>query len=209
MVQLNLPDTLPTDDGPIVEGAGAALLRDLLSAFDEETERRGGSNKEQLQDGLSEDEIRTALGAIGLTPPDELVVWWGWHNGIRPGKQSQSRWEQRRLDDSVQIYRQQLLGTGVGEWNPNWLRFAGPHTNHGWSVSCAPDGFPPLVRATDPVEATTQPEETRFQVVSLCTPVTWWLTGITEGWSVWNEKLEFWETDLTKFPMEWRATDIL
>ena len=210
MVQLNLPSTYLTANGFTVSGAGVDLLKDLLAAFDEETERRGGSMRAHLRDGISEDEVLERLAPIGVTPPAELVAWWGWHNGPRPeAPRPQSRWEPMALERAISNYERSPIGLGEGQWNPEWLRFAGTQPNSGWAISCASEPIPPLVRATDWVEATTQPEVTHFQVVSLCTPITWWLTGIVEGWTAWDESREFWVTDIERFPSEWRGTDIL
>jgi hypothetical protein len=32
--------------------------------------------------GLSEEQITAELGAVGLEPLPELLVWWGWRNGV-------------------------------------------------------------------------------------------------------------------------------
>ena len=37
-----------------------------------------------LADGVSPDEAQSAVEPLGITLPDEVLVWLGWHNGMRP-----------------------------------------------------------------------------------------------------------------------------
>ena len=39
------------------------------------------SDRRRLRRGASADRVRTMLGAEGLGAPDDLVAWWGWHDG--------------------------------------------------------------------------------------------------------------------------------
>jgi hypothetical protein len=53
-----------------------------------------------------------------------------------------------------------------------------------------------LVRAVDPEFGGTQPWQTQQQVVSLCTPVTWWIDSIRRGWYQWKPELGAWDIDV-------------
>jgi hypothetical protein len=56
-------------------------LRLALERLEAALIRTGYPIAEGLQPGLSEDEVRTRLAAIGVDPPDDLVTWFGWHDG--------------------------------------------------------------------------------------------------------------------------------
>jgi hypothetical protein len=87
------------------------------------------------------------------------------------------------------------------QWNPDWIQIMGDA--NGLAISCdrhADD--PPLVRGLswDRVYGT-QPDQTLNQVVSLCTPVTWWIDALRHGWYRWNGPGNGWESvDHSKQP---------
>lgn len=206
---MNLPETIRTANGLTAEGASPALLGQLLDEYASELKTRSPGIYGALQPGLLAAQIEDALGRINLTPPDELIVWWGWRDGFRPMFGHGLRHGQLRLETAIATYKNEDLGTELEEWNPNWIRVGGTG-NDGDAVSCAPSEDPPLVRAVSTWDIGTQPfEDTIRQVVSLCTPVTWWLTAIKEGWDQYNPTTGFWDWDRSLYPPEWDITHLM
>jgi hypothetical protein len=204
---MKLPETYVSGEGLTVANASSDLLRELLTALDRESSRLGVPVSEKLPAGLSRSEIEDLFDSIGLTPPEELLVWWGWHNGIRSQTWMSGR-DQIDLREAIQVYRSQDLGTEWYEWNPEWILAAG-QSNNGMAVCCQIQPGSPLVRFVSPETSGTQADETEFQVVSLCTPVTWILQGIADGWRHWNSQKQFWELDVLRIPRDWRLTDLI
>lgn len=204
---MRLPEIILSPDGLTVENAGAELLVELLSAFDRASDEQGAPADEYFAPGLSRSRISDDLAEIGLSSPDELLVWWSWHNGLRSARQI-SYHDQLDLGSAIQLYLDVEIGTDWDyQWHPDWIRTSGTG-NIGGAVSCAPGSRAPLVRFVSPEYTGTQPGETARQVVSLCTPITWALTGIRDGWRWWDTAHQFWEEDLNRIPTEWKITQL-
>ncbi len=92
-------------------------------------------------------------------------------------------------------------GFGRWEWNPNWVHIMGDQ--HGLAMCCADDPeSPPLVRfVSDDGYTSTQDGDTAYQVVSLCTPVTWWIDSIRRGWYRWEARSGVWTRDAQAQPL--------
>jgi hypothetical protein len=84
-------------------------------------------------------------------------------------------------------------GSEDWQWNPDWIRIMGDA--NGLAICCAaPADNAPLVRGLSWTgEYGTQPTQTLRQVVSLCTPVTWWIDSLRNGWYRWNADSNAWE----------------
>jgi hypothetical protein len=206
---MRLPKTTRTPLGFTVEGAGAELLEDLLKQYEFELGRQSPAIVDAMQPGLPAAQIEDEIGALGLTPPREAIVWWRWRNGFRPMVRHGLKHAQLRFEDSIKFYRRATLGTAVEEWNPNWLRIAGGG-NEGDAISCAEMAAAPLVRSVSTFDLGTQDDEEPLrQVVSLCTPVTWWLLAIAKGWDYWNPITGLWSWDDEQYPLEWKLTNLM
>lgn len=204
-----LPETTRTPDGFTVEGASPELLAELLDAYSFELKRRSRSIYDTMLPGLSVSQIEDELGTIGITPPTEVLVWWSWRNGHKPMVPNGMKHAQLRLADSILLYRRSSLGTSIDQWNPDWIRVAGSG-NAGDAIRCAPSDKPPLVRAVSTFDIGTQEyEDPLRQVVSLCTPVTWWLVSIAKGWDEWDPITGFWGWDDSRYPLEWKMTNLM
>jgi hypothetical protein len=190
-----------------VEGASPALLRELLQDFEIELRNQKVPVDQWLQPGAEPAAVRAEFSERGLFAPEEAVVWFGWHNGRRevPGSEqalpmfTAESLGYLRADwlDADRITR----GYEEWDWNPNWVQIIGDQV--GVAVCCADDpANPPLVRAitADGVEGT-QEWQTDHQVVSLCTPVTWWIDSLRRGWYRWDPKTEEWHRDLADQPL--------
>ena len=142
-------------------------------------------------------------------PPAEALVWWRWRNGFRPMVANGMRNAQMSLATAIALYRSRSLGTEEDKWNPDWILVAGS-ANDGNAICCRPSNRPPLVRAVSTFELGTQDDEdTLHQVVSLCTPITWRLLAILKGWDEYEPFTGFWGWDDSRYPLEWKITNLM
>jgi hypothetical protein len=92
-------------------------LREASSEMDALWHEHDFYIREIAAPGLSEDQIQAELSAVGLEPLPELLVWWGWHDGVVDGAPRSTaytqigipHWEQISLRHAVQMateYRQ-------------------------------------------------------------------------------------------------------
>jgi hypothetical protein len=202
----HLPETVGTPHGPSVEGASPALLAELLVEFERQLLRVGVPVEKFLRPGAHPDFVRDVFDRNGLTAPDEAVVWFSWHDGptrIPDGNQPLPRfeiWSLDEADDRRHSGGAQPMGHGPEEWDPDWFQIMGPVAGIAMNCADAPEK-PALVRALSHTrEMGTQPEQTLQQVLSLCTPVTWWIESVREGWYQWLPELSGWDYDFMAQP---------
>jgi hypothetical protein len=212
---------IQTPDGPMLTGSSPDLLQTLLIRYEEVLTSLGGPVADTMNPGLGSFEVEIKLRSRGLSCPDELLVWFGWHNGVMleglrtagiPGlfpagldaclaAYDQSRSE---LEDYVELdldYESLAYGATEG-----WLRLQS--ISESIAVECARDGAsPPRTRwanldFTDPTYAG------RFRAVSLCTTVARWIESAEAGAFEWRPtdhrwivNDEFLLTDLTGSPL--------
>jgi hypothetical protein len=206
-----LPSVIATPQGPSVHGAGPELLGDLLEQLEQSLRDAGVPVLDYFQPRASREEVQRAFEECGLLPSEEAVVWFDWHNGD-DGYHRSLPWfdfwpletvRRRRLDPGGQ-----KVGVGDWMWHPDWIQLMGD--NNGVAISRALDEKgreQTLVRAlsiSDP-EWSTQPSGGAHQVVSLCTPVTWWIESLRAGWYQWDRVREGWHIDDAKQPEERRT----
>ena len=85
---------------------------------------------QRLAPGASAHRVREVLSEVGLDPPDDLLTWFAWHNGIawrgdeRLGHAFLVHWIPYSIDEAVAEYRNQPVGTEPWEWHPDWLPIA-------------------------------------------------------------------------------------
>jgi hypothetical protein len=204
--ELILPATISTADGLTVEGAGPELLEELLDAYAFELKKSSPAIYDSMLPGLSVDQIHDLLGEIGVVPSPELLVWWGWRNGHVPFFGHGLNHDQMSLETAIKLYKDESLGTNHWEWNPNWIRIAG-EGNSGDAARWNDNQGATFVRHVSTFDIGTQDDESILrQVVSICTPVTWWLYAIAEGWDSFDVSSGFWDYDESKYPPDWRVT---
>ena len=95
-----------------------AALSSLLAALDGRLREFGAPAVAALRPGATPDVVRTVLAREGLAAPDDLVAWWGWHDGVegpvvpdgpgvveRPESTLVDGWHLISLADAVRIRR--------------------------------------------------------------------------------------------------------
>jgi hypothetical protein len=210
VVRVKLPETYRTERGFTVEGAGPELLADLLDAYEFEIRRRSPEAWVSAKPGLAVEEVVELMSSAGLPVPDEAIVWWSWGNGHRLDRTWRMRFPQMSLETAIENY-----GIDRDQYNlallpgPQWIRVAGIDRSAAIGIDCDPSYDLPLVRLLDPELGNGPARLTDRQAVSLCTPVTWWLTAIAKGWMEFDHT-GFWRVrDLDAYPTEWRLTNLI
>ena len=191
--------TVRTPSGPMLEGSSPDLLRKLLENLFDALESAGVPLRAHLRPGLSEGYIRERLERRGLVAPLELVSWYETFDGARfMVGEAPTRlfpvFDLHSLDQALALYDAEAealrMGSEPWEWNPEWLRIGEPV--HSLAVHCAPDeSAPPRVRSVGD-DHTTQALDPTYQVVSLCTPVAWWIEALEAGVFEWRADVGNW-----------------
>ncbi|MGE3193888.1 MAG: hypothetical protein AB7K08_10515 [Microbacteriaceae bacterium] len=193
---MNLSE-VDTPDGSMLVGASAGVLADLLARLENEM-AAAGAPTEALAPGIAPERCREVLRPIEGSIPEEVEVWFQWHNGMLGGTR------QPRLLRGLDFWSAEQaasadqsgglpFGEAEWEWDPRWFRLTGD--NYGLIVTT--DQRPhPLVRRWNP-EIGTSPlhEPSPLQVVSLCTPVARWIEAIRERWWIWDPRTDAWDYD--------------
>jgi hypothetical protein len=203
---------LQTKDGPSFEGASADSLRELLGELESLLRSQGVRVDEDLAPGLARDDVRHRFDAARLPVPDEAVEWFAWRNGQTAAAMAQKResaipvfsfWS---LDEVLAARRtlegSRLFGSEEWQWSPDWLHLIGD--NNGVAMSMAAGrSRAPLIRGLEISDPNTAPDFTERQVVSLCTPVSWWIEDLRSGVIGWNAREGIWDMRLNELPL-WR-----
>lgn len=202
-----LPETIRTDAGLSVEGASPELLRDLLVEYERELMNRQPEYVGALSSGRDSHEIVTALESAGIAPAEELIVWWKWHDGVPTSHAGGYPRRPHPLAHAVGD-RDTVIPPHSGLSGEGWVPILGD--SRGIAVRLDAHSAKTIVRYFEPGWEFGAPEPPFDQAVSLCTPVTWWIHGLREGWQSYDPGSPVpWWTDVTSFPMEWRRTELL
>lgn len=219
-----LPNITTTSDGPRADGASPQLLAELLEQCEKEFISAGVPLDRWLAPGIGAEEVNQKLAEVGLIAPDELLVWFGWHNGLTtptPGEIAERalpNFVPASIDLTIRRYKDLVLNFeppymndiplkyftfGAGE---GWLRIE--DDSRGCAVDCSgkypPSDAPRIRYASEQFYETGA--ETLFRAVSLCTRVTWMLDSFHSGAFNWNAETQWWDIDFTSRPDTQRAS---
>jgi hypothetical protein len=127
-------------------GAGGTDLTALLAELEVRLRRWGAPIVEAFRSGVPPGTVRSVLAREGLSAPDDIVAWWGWHDGAegaehpegpgideRPEDVLVDGWYVASLADAIRI-RRWILGDYARIGTPDvvphsWipvLNFTGP-----------------------------------------------------------------------------------
>ncbi|WP_148071147.1 hypothetical protein [Curtobacterium sp. PhB115] len=200
---MRLPSTVMTPGGLSVRGAGPELLAELLLEVDAVCLRDGYDLQETMAPGVTREVIDAAWAPRGIAVPEEAIVWWGWHNGARPDLGRYAGVRQVSVAFSAESWDLKTKGTSAYTWNRSWIPVWGPGPDH--IAIDTRDHRDVSVRATE-FDLNTQETADTPGVISLCTPITWWLTARAEGWVAPGPVADVWKTEL--IPTAWLATEL-
>jgi hypothetical protein len=192
---------IDTPLGVCLDGAGPQKLAALLAELDELLATMGVNLDTVLQPGISAGEVRDTLATVDLIPPDELLVWYGWHNGLRVDANNKYLGlspfvAQADLDWSIGRYQYDVADMiPLGLWMPKWLCI---ESDRGMAIHCS--GNPtdlPLIRRPDAEIYDFLEESSEHQIVSLSTMVAMWIQALEEGivWPVYSDGFLEWGFD--------------
>jgi cell wall assembly regulator SMI1 len=185
---------MPDDGSPLAA---------LLSRLEVQWREHGASIANALADGVSPHEAQSAVEPLGITLPDEVLIWLSWHNGLRPD--ANLYWPASlvgpnglallSLEQAIDEYRSRLRqGTELayiarpGEvmWAPEWFPL------------CSADAS---ILAADTSVAPTAPTPLRmvdWEYGDWMEPVTDSLTSLVQLWvTALEERLWWFVPDLT------------
>ena len=202
-----LPEVIRTHYGPFAPSASPRLLSELLTEFERAASAAGAPTQDWLAEGIDASVVFSKMSAVGLIANDELVAWFGWHNGIRgiggAGARVVPFFSPASLDEGIARYRNLVLdfiipANGTIGANPNDMKGAGfgwlnlCSDNYGFAVACRSEArYTPLVRHVED-EWDDPGAKDKLQIVSLCTLVTWWIQGIRDAAVVWDPSTQTW-----------------
>ena len=135
-------------------------LSGLLAALEVRLRRFGAPVVEALRPGAPPELVRAELAAEGLAAPDELVAWWGWHDGVegptvadgpgvveRPKSVLVDAWQLVSLADALRIRRWTLdeyaRAGGAGIVPAGWIPVL-HFTGAAWLAADSAAGGAPL-----------------------------------------------------------------
>ncbi len=171
----------------------------LLDLFFDEIASIGLPIFEHLKPGLPEAQIRSVLSTRGLSAPDELIAWYSRFDGPEFAVDEQPfncfpKFALHSLETAITLFDRDSSAPGLGtepwEWDPRWLRLGGPVQS--MAVQCGPIAEAPVLVRSVGDDRTTQEIRPPYQVVSLCTPLTWWIEGLRAGLYRWDSHSRHW-----------------
>ena len=214
-----------TPSGPMLESASPDLLESLLANYGTRLKVAGVPVDEWLAPGVAEQTVREELESVGLIAPDELIVWFGWHNGRSttiPREVSVHAlpdFSPLSVGEAVKGYEREVLNFEAPPVYPGrtpipdeffqfgvtrgWMRLVG--SVYGTAIECvSPPSEPPRLRSANEDFVESAPEGF-YQAVSLCTLVNWWIESLDSGAFTWDATGGRWLVDQMRLPASQRA----
>jgi len=162
-------------------------LASLLSELEKRLREYHAPIAEAFRPGAQPEHLRAALSAAGLEPHDDLVVWWGWHDGaeaVPPGSITSSTtslispWFMPTLEDAIRLRRERHLilrevdeeyeAVNLGALFPqSWLPVATTELGSDLCADTAAAGPAPLHTISKEVEVSLNHFESLSEFVAL------------------------------------------
>jgi hypothetical protein len=163
-------------------------LRDLLALLEDQWRRHDLPIAARLRPGLSEDEVRTRLATVDVTPSREYVEWFGWHDGASTESRMTPVHRIETLTRCLQQYTTHVNPVVLEEdTNAGWFPIA--TTIGGAVVVTDCTGSSPDLAITTVVSREGERYDPEYHLPSLATPVRWWVSMFTAG--TWIHKEDF------------------
>ena len=214
-------DVYVTPTGPRATISGPAALRSLLDELEETVRSFGGHPEVWLQPGLTPEAVESTLAKVELRANDELITWFGWHNGVAHSTDGLGRplilpgIVPGDLQGLTQRYRASVFDMVIPSENGavmeprlftwglgfGWLPLESSNQTR-YAVSChgAREAVP-LIRRAEAEAPFDSAWDDKLQAVSLCTPVLWWLEALANGAYQFDAQNQAWsDADITKLP---------
>jgi len=178
--------------------------------------------------GLTADQIEELTDPEGITPPPEVITWWGWRNGtprgvchgdgfpgrnICPGQDliplQEALWHRRLLRQTAEdTAESDVVGLRADDIYPSqWLpliRWSGSYV----VADCSSTG--PLTPLHYVSFGVVDNEDAQSPVApSIGRMVTMWIEAIDAGWWSYDPDHEYIVRDWRAMPEEWRRTGFM
>ena len=199
---------LITANGPTVSSTGPDTLRAMLEDYEDLLSSLGVPVRDYLVPGAGHQTIVDEFASIGVTPNEELVVWFEWANGVvfpatRPKTgQILPFMNPVSVEWAASNYaymRDNHDEDGRWAWSPGWVGIE--DSPYRLNVSCiGPSSEPPLVQNADPEGHEVGSNTNEYQVVSMCTLVAYWVEAIELGAARWISERNVWHLEIDKLP---------
>jgi len=199
---MEIPETIESDGGWTVRGAGPGLLAVLLRQYTKLL-RDLGFPMQTVAAGTDAVSVREVMTNLGVGAPEELIEWFGWQNGLvrNSGGHIASTlpigFVPASLEFSAATYEIQLRDwIPEGLWAKGWISL---ESKQGLSLYCDGDPHAPcLVRQRFIDEYDFVTEYQPYQVLSLCTVVSWWLEALATHAAWRDSTLSGWDFDAAR-----------
>jgi hypothetical protein len=191
------------------------IVAELLRRLEQKLSEAGVDVGAALAPGLAEDSVRSMLQGRGMEPPEELVSWYTWHNGLTSANPDNGEgrlllWEPYSLNRALEEWSRQDRGDAVWQWHPTWLPIARTGGAARMAVDCTPPQGPlATVRLAEP-EAGLFDETQIASVTGLHTIVQWWIDALATGAYQFDVDAKGWDSPRwSDIPEERRVTGLV
>jgi hypothetical protein len=163
-------------------------LQELLVLLEDQWRRHELPIAGRLRPGLSEDEVRTRLAAVDVSPSREYVEWFGWHDGASTESMMTPAHRIETLTRCIKQYTTHVIPGGLDEeTNAGWFPIA--TTIGGAVVVTDCTGSSPDLAVTAVVAREGDRCAPEYYLPSLVVPVRWWVDLFAAG--TWIHKEDF------------------
>ena len=163
-------------------------LQNLLVLLEDQWRRHELPIGERLRPGLSEDEVRTRLAAVEVSPSREYVEWFGWHDGASTESMMTPVHRIETLDRCIEQYATHVIPGGLDEeTNAGWFPIATSISGAVVVTDCT--GSSSDLAVTTVVTREGERYSPEYYLPSLVVPVRWWVNRFTTG--AWTRREDF------------------
>jgi len=193
----------------------------MLVALEAEWRRQGAPIVDELAPGTDDDRISHLMAPLGISLPEELRVWWKWHDGLvglpidydfgrgfERAAMGPGVWCPISLADAVAYYGRQPRYPGPQHpedpsWQASWFPFAKFGLNQDVLFVDTARGPRPPVQAWWIFDSHDWDLD---QAPSLTDAVRIWLRVLTEGYFTWDSEARAWRDRVAYLPPDLRSS---
>jgi len=192
-------------------------LGEVLAELEERLVTTGAGVAGLLAPGLSEDQVRSRLGELGMEPPGELVTWFGWHDGLvkHPDPAFEQfypviRWHPMSLEQCILDWTGQPRGAEDWQWDPTWLPIGHYGNSDRLTVDCTPPQQWPARLSIYSAEEGGFGRCDAPVVTGFAGVVRWWLDALDAGHITYVPEADMFDvTNGNQVPRERRLTFLI